>query len=106
MGSLIRTLAEAYMKGLITYHVYMTLRLQCCSGQPYLHFGRSIYDRFDNLSCMLLPKCKPLAEMTLLGFNAAVGSLICTLAEAYMIGLITYHDRFDYLLCMLLPKCK
>ena len=29
---------------------------------------------------------EPLAHVTLLGFNAAMGSLICTLAEAYMIG--------------------
>ena len=27
-----------------------------------------------------------LAHMTLLGFNATVGNLICTLAEAYMIS--------------------
>ena len=29
---------------------------------------------------------EPSTHMTLLGFNATVGSLICTLAEAYIIG--------------------
>ena len=45
--------------------------------------------------------------MTLLGFNATVGSLICTLAEEHIHDRFDYfgrgiHDRFDYLLCMLL----
>ena len=32
--------------------------------------------------------------MTLSGFNATVGSLICTLAEEYMKGLITLAEEY------------
>ena len=49
-------------------------------------------DRLSNSTPIQVQQ--PLADMTLLGFNATVGSLVCTLAEEYMIALITLAEAY------------